>query len=81
MKEHIYFAALFPLVFIALAFAMYACVSFLLWIFNDPFHWVNIEPVPYQENNVWKEQRDACVAKGGIPIKSNWDGQLKECKL
>lgn len=35
----------------------------------------------YKGNKEWQTQKEECLGRGGIPIKSNWDGQLKECRL
>lgn len=32
------------------------------------------------DKDIWTTQKEICIKQGGIPIQSNWDGQIKECK-
>lgn len=52
---------------------------FLSWIFTDPFKIIP-DAEPYV-NKVWEEQSIICKNKGGIPIQSGWNGQIKECRF
>lgn len=72
-------AALFTILiiisFFAVIFALYAMIGFLDWIGNDPFDWIET-PKPYQDPAI-----QVCIDKGGVPVKSIWNGDLKTCEI
>lgn len=62
--------------FLAVPFMFYAYFGFLDWLRTDPMNWM-ADPTPPKENvDVVR-----CRESGGFPIKSLWDGSLKECRL
>jgi len=62
---------------VAVTFIAYALVGYVSWIVLDPFDWVStpistyVEPLEFQ----------ICRDKGGIPIRSAWDGRVKRCDI
>lgn len=86
MKKLLYAIFLFGVLPLAsvfgVVFAFYFFIGFMSLIFNDPFHWVQPPPEPNRmENATWELQSKICIEKGGIPIKSAWNGNLKDCKF
>ena len=62
---------------IAFIFATYALIGFMSWITLDPFDWVSAPKSSYEEPIEFQICRD----KGGLPIRSAWDGRVKRCDI
>ena len=62
---------------IAIPMLVYGFIGFISWLAHDPWNIIqDVEPVEFRENaDVLK-----CRESGGYPVKSGWDGSLKECK-
>lgn len=42
---------------------------------------VNIVCEDMDKDDPWSIQKRICEDKGGIPIRSGWSGQIKECRM
>ena len=61
---------------LGIGFGVYAFLGFVSWLLSDPFDW--IEDTPKYEY-VEPKEFQLCREKGGIPIRSAWNGELKRC--
>jgi len=77
MKETITIISIAISGIVAFIFIAYVLVGFMSWITSDPFDWVSIPISTYVEPIEFQICRD----KGGIPIRSAWDGRVKRCDI
>ncbi len=65
-----------PAFALATIFGGYLFIGFLDWIWSDPLNLVSPPPTVQQYES---PDIQLCRDKGGLPIKSAWDGRLKRC--
>ena len=79
-ETKLFFKALFATSFVLLLCVLFG--YFIFWIAQDPFNIIPEEQKTLNTVDVrWNEQKKICEDKGGIPIQSGWDGQIKECRF
>ena len=78
MKEILIMIGIIIFGIFALGFFTYAVLGFIDWLSQDPFNWIVDRPLtPYIEPIDFQ----ACRDKGGIPIRSSWNGLFKRCDV
>jgi len=61
------------LVILIIFFVGYLFFAYVRWIFSDPFNFISGQS--FEELPTYQE----CVKNGGVPIRSEWNGDVKRC--
>lgn len=78
MKDTLMTAGIVLGTLIGIPFLLYSLLGFFFWLFTDP---LNIMPEPPKYPTVLDAGTVACQERGGIPVRSEWNGMLKDCLL
>lgn len=74
MKEILIVLGAVIAVVVGFSFFMYALLGFGFWLFSDPMNWIPESYVAPPDPGI-----AACLERGGVPVRSAWNGTLKDC--
>jgi hypothetical protein len=57
---------------VVVGMSFYAIICFFMWLFSDPFNWIEDTPPPPTVQSVYQKFSEECKSKGGIPTLNPW---------